>query len=174
MYYSTTQIDLDISFSTATWLRVEQVVGLGFLFVPINLVSYVGIAPEKNNSVAGIINFMRNIGSSVGTSMVTTMIARRSQFHQEILGDYVRQGNFNLQNNVTGLSQLGGSAGGLSQPDAQMQAYARIYEQVQAQSATLAYIDTFMVLAVACGIMFFLAFILRSNRPGAGSDLAVG
>jgi MFS transporter, DHA2 family, multidrug resistance protein len=174
MYYSTKRLDLDISFSTATWLRVEQVIGLGFLFVPINLVSYIGIAPEKNNAVAGIINFMRNIGSSVGTSMVTTMIARRSQFHQEILGDHVRDGNFNLQNSVTGLSQLGGSAGGLSHPDAQMQAYARIYQAVQAQSATLAYIDTFMVLAVGCGIMFFLAFILRPNRPGEGSDLAAG
>lgn len=106
--------------------------------------------------------------------MVTTMIARRSQFHQEILGNYVREGNFNLQNSVTGLTQLGGSAGGLSHPDAQRQAYARIYELVQAQSATLAYIDTFMVLAVLSGVMFFLAFILRPNHPGEGSDLAVG
>lgn len=174
MYYSTRRLDLDISFGAATWLRVAQVVGLGFLFVPINLVSYIGIAPEKNNAVAGIINFMRNMGSSVGTSMVTTMIARRSQFHQEILGNYVREGNFNLQNSVTGLTQLGGSAGGLSHPDAQRQAYARIYELVQAQSATLAYIDTFMVLAVLSGVMFFLSFILRPNHPGEGSDLAVG
>lgn len=174
MYYSTQRLDLDISFSAATWLRVAQSVGLGFLFVPINLVSYIGIAPEKNNAVAGIINFMRNIGSSVGTSMVTTMIARRSQFHQEILGDYVRQGNFNLQNSVTGLTQLAGSAGGLSSADAQRQAYARIYGAVQAQAATLSYVDTFMVLAVISGIMFFVAFLLRPNKPGAGSDLAVG
>ena len=39
-------------------------------------------AGEGNNSVAGIMNFMRNIGASVGTSLVTTMIARRSQVHQ--------------------------------------------------------------------------------------------
>src|ERR1700732_2746190 len=85
MYYSTKRIDLTISFNAAVWLRIAQVIGLGFLFVPITLVAYVGIAPEKNNSVAGIVNFMRNMGSSVGTSLVTTLIARRSQFHQEIL-----------------------------------------------------------------------------------------
>src|SRR6202034_125637 len=79
MFYSTKRIDLQISFSAATWLRITQVIGLGFLFVPITLVAYVGIAPEKNNSVAGIVNFMRNMGSSVGTSLVTTLIARRSQ-----------------------------------------------------------------------------------------------
>ena len=66
-------------------LRVVQVFGLGFLFVPINLVSYVGMPAEKSNSVAGLVNFMRNIGSSIGTSMVTTLIARRAQFHQVYL-----------------------------------------------------------------------------------------
>src|SRR6202007_2401451 len=54
MFYSTKRIDLQISFSAATWLRVAQVVGLGFLFVPISLVSYIGIPPENNNAVAGI------------------------------------------------------------------------------------------------------------------------
>ena len=82
MFYSTKRIDLQISFNAAMWLRIAQVIGLGFLFVPITLVAYIGIAPEKNNAVAGIVNFMRNMGSSVGTSLVTTLIARRSQFHQ--------------------------------------------------------------------------------------------
>ena len=108
MFYSTKRIDLQISFSAATWLRISQVLGLGFLLVPITLVAYIGIPPEKNNSVAGIVNFMRNIGSSVGTSMVTTLIARRSQFHQEILGDYVRTGSFTLQNAAGGLTFNGG------------------------------------------------------------------
>src|SRR5271169_4693223 len=98
MYYSTKLIDLLISFSSATWLRVAQVTGLGFLFVPITLVAYIGIPPEKSNSVAGMINFMRNMGSSVGTSMVTTLIARREQFHQARLVEYVRPDNFNYQN----------------------------------------------------------------------------
>jgi DHA2 family multidrug resistance protein len=173
MYYSTKRIDLQISFKAAAMLRIVQVIGLGFLFVPISLVAYIGIAPEKNNAVAGIINFMRNIGSSVGTSLVTTLIARRSQFHQEILGDYVRAGSANFQNTANGLAQHLVHSG-LGAHEAQMQAYARIYQAVQAQAASLAYVDTFMVLAVGSAIMFFLAFILKKNDPGGGSDLAVG
>src|SRR5215471_10045326 len=96
MFYSTKRIDLQISFSAATWLRVAQVIGLGFLFVPISLAAYIGIAPEKNNAVAGIVNFMRNMGSSVGTSLVTTLIARRSQFHQIRLVEYARIDNPNF------------------------------------------------------------------------------
>src|ERR1035441_8855968 len=69
MYFTTQNLDLEISFHTASILRVVQVFGLGFLFVPINLISYVGMPTEKSNSIAGLVNFMRNIGSSIGTSM---------------------------------------------------------------------------------------------------------
>ena len=167
MFYSTTRIDLLISFSAATWLRIAQVIGLGFLFVPISLVAYIGIAPEKNNAVAGIINFMRNMGSSVGTSMVTTLIARRSQFHQARLVQNVRVDNPNFVNSANGLAKHLAAAG-VGKHEAQLTAYAQIYQAVQAQAASLAYIDTFMVLCVGAGIMFFLAFLLKKNDPGAG------
>lgn len=167
MYYSTKRIDLQISFSAATWLRIAQVIGLGFLFVPITLVAYIGIAPEKNNSVAGIINFMRNIGSSVGTSVVTTLIVRRSQLHQSRLVENARVDNPTFRNLSQGLAQTLAKAG-LGKHDALGQAYARIYQDIQAQAATLAYIDTFMVLAVGSAIMFVLTFFLKKNDPGGG------
>jgi DHA2 family multidrug resistance protein len=173
MYYSTKRIDLQISFKAAVWLRIAQVIGLGFLFVPITLVAYIGIAPEKNNTVAGLVNFMRNMGSSVGTSLVTTLIARRSQYHQSILAGYARADNPNFQNSLNGLSrQL--AHWGLSVHEAHAQAYARIYRAVQAQAASLAYIDTFMVLAIGAAIMFFLAFLLKRNDPGGGGEIAAG
>jgi DHA2 family multidrug resistance protein len=170
MYYSTQRIDLLISFNSAVWLRIAQVLGLGFLFTPITLVAYLGVAPEKNNAVAGIANFMRNIGSSVGTSMVTTLVARRSQFHQQILVDYARSDNPNFQNTLNGLSKTLEHFG-LGANEARRQAYARIYAGLQAQAGTLAYIDIFMVLAVGAAIMFFLAFLLKRNDPGGGGHV---
>jgi MFS transporter, DHA2 family, multidrug resistance protein len=167
MFYSTQRIDLLISFSAATWLRIAQVIGLGFLFVPITLVAYIGIAPEKNNSVAGIVNFMRNMGSSVGTSMVTTLIARRSQFHQARLVQNARVDNPNFANAASGLSHQLATAG-VGRHEAQITAYAQIYQALQNQAASLAYIDTFMVLCVGAGIMFCLAFLLKKNALGGG------
>jgi DHA2 family multidrug resistance protein len=167
MYYSTQRLDLQISFSAAMWLRVAQVVGMGFLFVPISLAAYNGISPEKNNAVAALVSFMRNIGSSVGTSMVTTLLARRAQYHQQILVGYVRSDNPNFQNALTGLTaQLAHS--GLGAVEARAQAIARIYQSVQSQASNLAYIDTYMVLAVGAAIMFFLAFALKKNDPRGG------
>jgi DHA2 family multidrug resistance protein len=171
MFYSTRRIDLQISFNAATLLRVTQVIGLGFLFVPISLVAYIGIAPEKNNAVAGIINFMRNIGSSVGTSLVTTMLARRSQFHQNRLIEYARPDNPDYQNAAAGLArQL--SHSGLDAVTAQRTAVGTLYQAVQLQAASLAYIDIFMVLCIGAAIMFVLTFFLEKNDP-SGAKPAV-
>jgi DHA2 family multidrug resistance protein len=101
------------------------------------------------------------------------MLARRSQYHQEILINYTTPGNPNFQNSVSGLAQNLARAG-LGAQEAHNQAYARIYQLVQVQAATLAYVDTFKVLAVASAIMFLLAFTLKRNEPGRGADLAVG
>ena len=177
MFYSTLRIDLQISFASAAWLRVIQQAGLGFLFVPITLVAYIGIPTEKSNSVAGMVNFFRNIGSSVGTSMVTTMIARRSQYHQTILASHATSTNQGFNQRITGFTHLfssgAGGGGGASPPDAQAHAFALAYRQLQAQAATLSYIDVFYILSVIAGIMFFLSFLLRKNDPHGGGETVI-
>jgi MFS transporter, DHA2 family, multidrug resistance protein len=165
MWISTQQLDLQISFLSASTLRLAQVFGLGFLFVPINLSSYIGMPAEKSGSVAGLINFMRNIGSSVGTSMVTTVIARRSQFHQTRLVSNLSPAAGTLQGTLAGLAQHL-AASGDSAADAARRAYALVYQAVITQATTLAYVDVFYVLAAGAGIMFVLSFALRKNEPG--------
>ena len=173
MYYSTQHLDLDISFRFASGLRVVQVFGLGFLFVPINLASYVGMPAEKSNSVAGLVNFMRNIGSSIGTSMVTTLLARRAQFHQVYMAADVTPGRPTFSLLVKALAARL-AVSGLDVTRATSQAYGRVYAVLIGQATTLAYIDTYWVLAVGAGIMFLLSFALRRNEPGAGGEAAAG
>src|ERR1700678_3781349 len=94
MYISSKQVDLLMSFRSATLLRVWQYIPVAFLFVPLTLAGYVGLAPEKTNAAAGLMNFFRNMGQSVGTSAVTTLIARRSQYHQSVSAEYTASGRF--------------------------------------------------------------------------------
>jgi MFS transporter, DHA2 family, multidrug resistance protein len=165
MFYSTKRIDLLISMGSATRLRIFQYVPLGFIFIPATTAAYIGIAAEKNNAVAGLVNFMRNIGSSVGTSLVTTIIARRSQYHQGVLAEHGSIVNSGFQGAIQGTArQL--ERGGLSIFGAQQQATARLYAELKLQAASLAYIDTYWVLAVAALIMFALSFLLQKNRLG--------
>jgi DHA2 family multidrug resistance protein len=173
MFITSRQLNLQISFRHASFLRVVQVVGIGFLFVPITLASYVGMPPEKSNSVAGILNFMRNIGSSIGTSMVTTLIARRAQVHQAYLTTHVTPGHPTFLQSVNALARHL-TASGLDSTLALRQAFGRTYRATIAQATTLAYVDTFSILAGAAAVMFLLSFFLKKNEPGGGGDVAVG
>jgi len=155
MFYSTKRIDLQMSFASATWLRIAQYVPMGFIFIPATMVAYLGIPQEKSNAVAGLINFVRNIGASIGTSAVTTVLGRRAQVHQLMLSNHTGLANREFQNATAGLT--GPHAG-------QTAAYARMYGTMQSQASTLSYIDTFWILGIATGIMFFLSFLLKKNH----------
>jgi len=173
LFYCAHQIDLFVSFSFSTWLRIAQVIGIGFLFVPITAAGYIGVPSEKGDSVSGIINFMRNIGGSIGTSVVTTMIARRAQYHQQILVGHFIPDSPAYRATLHALT-LKIEHSGLRGADAHDQAIARFYGLVHQQGGALSYMDIFWVLGTLCSIMFVLAFFLKKNDPGAGGDVAVG
>jgi DHA2 family multidrug resistance protein len=171
MLYSTGQVDLQISFMTAVWLRVAQVIGLGFLFVSINLVAYIGIAPEKNNAVAGIVNFMRNMGSSVRNIAGHHLDRAPISTSSAELVEHTRIDNPNFMNTVQALTRHFANAG-VGRHEASATAYARVYQTLQTQAATLAYIDTYMVLCVGAVIMFCISFLLKKNDPGGSGAVA--
>ncbi len=166
MYLSTTRLDLQVSFGSVTALRIAQYIPMGFIFIPATMAAYIGIQREKSNAVAGMVNFVRNMGSSVGTSVVTTVLARRAQFHQGRLADHIVSGasDSTVQAMAARLSQSG-----LNAVDARQQAYARVYESVQGQASALSYIDTYWILGLAAAIMFVLSFALKNNNPRAAS-----
>ena len=56
--------------------------------------------------------------------------------------------------------------------EASATAYANIYRTLQAEAASLAYVDTFMVLCVCAAVMFCLSFFLKRNDPGGGMTVA--
>ncbi|PYU17986.1 MAG: EmrB/QacA family drug resistance transporter [Acidobacteria bacterium] len=167
MLYSTQRLDLEIGFWSASFLRVTQVFGLGFLFVPINLASYVGMPVDKSNSVAGIVNFMRNIGSSVGTSMVTTLIARRSQVHQTYLVAHAGPGQPVFVQAAAALATRL-TISGFDAELAARKAYSLVYLGLVGQASTLAYLDAYGILATGAAIMFLLSFALRRNQASSG------
>jgi DHA2 family multidrug resistance protein len=151
-------------------MRIWQYLPVGFLFVPLTMAAYVGLPKDKSNAAAGLINFMRNIGQSVGTSAVTTLLARRGQYHQSVLAEYTRSPRFDaaVASLASRLTQVG-----LSMQSARQQALARMYRLVMAQAQALSYVDIYWLLAVTSALMFVLCFRLAKNEPGKGSQVAV-
>ena len=163
MFVSCQRIDLLVSFRVAAWLRIIQYLPVGFLIVPLTASGYVDIPREKINAAAGLMNFTRNIGMSVGTSAVTTLVARRSQYHQSVLAEYTRSGRFDAA--VARMADRLMHAG-LSMHSAREQALARMYSAMNAQAQALSYVDVYWLLAVMCALMFILSFLLKKNTLG--------
>jgi DHA2 family multidrug resistance protein len=152
-------LNLSIDFHTAMMYRVYQSAGLAFLFVPITTMAYVGVPPEKNNTVSGMINLARNIGASFGISAVATIVARRSQFHQSRLSDHLTIFSPALNQSMQQLGPrlMGHAASG--------RGTALIYSQLVRQSSAMAFVDAIWLLAVGCLAMIPLVLLMQRNDP---------
>jgi DHA2 family multidrug resistance protein len=168
MFHMARTMNIQMSFGTAVRLRAIQSVGMAFLFVPIQTISYAGVPPEKNNQVSGILNLSRNMGGDIGIAFVTTLIARRSQFHQARLGAHMTAYALPYQ---TGLAAMARAFehGGATSFEAARRATAASYRQLVQQATQLAYLDALWLLGVATAIMVPLVWLTRRPRPGMPS-----
>ena len=164
MLYMSRRLDLQMDFKEAVELRMIQSVGMAFLFVPIQTISYSGVAPQKYNQVSGIVNLSRNIGGDVGIAFVTTLITRRSQVHQALLSAHTNGYNEAYRARLAAMTRALGHAGATS-VEAAREATGAMYRQLVQQATQLAYLDALRALAVATALM--LPVIWLAGRPQA-------
>src|SRR5208337_1352550 len=143
--------NLSLDFKHAMLGRVLQSFGLAFLFIPINVTAFAYVPRDKTNMGTGIINLARNIGASVGIATVTTMLERRTQYHQAQLMEHVNGFSAAYRNMLQGTqTKLIAAGSGLWR--AGEQAHGMIYNTVQRNAAMLAFLDNFKML----GVVFLL------------------
>src|SRR5260221_1318555 len=79
------------SFTLATdyrheaWARALQGLGIATLFAPVGELAYSNLPKSNNNKASSLTNLFRNQGGSFGIAFVTTLLARRTQYHQSVL-----------------------------------------------------------------------------------------
>jgi DHA2 family multidrug resistance protein len=158
--YHLAGFNTQVSFKAIAVARMFQAFGFAFLFVPIQTLAYSDLPPNKSNNASALINLMRNLGGSVGISVGTTLLARRSQIHQDRLVSHLTPTSTAFQNALHHLMQRF-TEHGVAPNEAMKRALAVIYRQVQTQAAMLSYLDTFIVLLIACLIAAALTSLLK-------------
>ena len=156
-------LNLSISFWDAASWRVIMVLGMPFLFVPISVMSYVGVPQEKNNEVSGLTALARNIGGSLGISFISTMLLRRAQAHQNYLAAHVYPGSANyraLEHGLQGVMR----GGGYSVTGAASRAMAQTYNMMVQQANVLAYIDTIHRLVFLTVCLIPIGYLMKKPR----------
>ncbi|MCB2185135.1 MAG: DHA2 family efflux MFS transporter permease subunit [Deltaproteobacteria bacterium] len=163
--------NLQIDLATAITGRVIQGIGMPFFFVTIAFVTMAYVPNPKMNNASAIFNLLRNLGASCGVAFVTTMLARRAQFHQnrlvENLTPYDPAFRLWLEHaKETLTTQMGSLA------DQTHRALALIYGELQRQATNMAFADVFhaqmIIFLGLCGILWIMRKppIGKSPQPG--------
>ena len=165
--YMAGRLHVGVDFQTLLFMRIFQVAGLAFLFVPINTLVYASAPRDKNNAIAAIMNLGRNLGGSLGVAFVATTVARQAQVHQAALAEHTNHYNPAFTARLAHLARAHEHSG-VSAVDAANRALAMVYREVQLQASQLAYLDVLRLLALAAACLFPLALLMRSpgRRPG--------
>jgi DHA2 family multidrug resistance protein len=127
--------------------NVIRALGQPFTIVPLSAVATAGLLKEQQADGSALFNIMRNLGGSLGTALLSTMITQREQFHDFRIGErvtpyspYVQ--NFLSNQSVQNLQHSGDPAAALQQ------AYRMLQASVQTNSFVMAYSECFLALGV--------------------------
>jgi MFS transporter, DHA2 family, multidrug resistance protein len=140
-----------------------QGAGLGFLFVPLNTVTFATLAPEQRADGTGLFNLSRNVGSSVGISIVSYLLIRNQQINHATISSHVTAVNRKFDNSIVLHAWSPWTAGGRAALD----------QVVQMQASIISYIDDFKLMMVLSLAAIPLILLLRSAPSAEGSDHAM-
>jgi DHA2 family multidrug resistance protein len=164
--------NLFIDFSDAVTGRLLQGIGMPFLFVTSAYVAMAYVSNQQMNNASAIFNLLRNLGGSFGVAFVTTVLARRGQFHQQRLIAHLTHFNPGFTFRLEGLkAALNARLGDLS--DHTQLAMGIIYRSLQREAAAMAFNDAFFLQTLIFLSLIAVLFILRKppigkRRPSPG------
>ncbi len=140
--------------------RAFQGFGYAFMFIPVSQLAYSYLPKNKNNKGSSLTNLCRNWGASFGISFVTTMLERRTQYHQSVLVSNLTSADESVRQFVRTSSHFLVTRGATT-PDAIHQAYGLAGNLMNQQAAMLAFMDCFHLLALIVLAGLPLAFLIR-------------
>jgi DHA2 family multidrug resistance protein len=156
-------IDLGTDYKHIAVVRALQGLGIAPLFVPVSQLAYSYLPKNKNNKASSLTNLFRNQGGSFGIAFVTTLLARRTQYHQSVLVAHATPYDPLYRERLASLSQHFASSG-LSVADAAVHAKAQLAHVIQQQAAFLSFLDCFWALGWACLIGAPLVLFTRKIK----------
>jgi DHA2 family multidrug resistance protein len=155
-----TGFDLQMGSSLIFWSGLLQGLGTGFVYVPLATAAFGTLSPSLRNEGTAVFSLSRNLGSSIGISVVETLLTRNTQVLHAALAEHVSRfsalARAQLPAGVPGVHALGG-----------------LNASVTAQAAMIAYNDDFKLMMVLSIAAIPLVFLMRMPRAAAAEAVAM-
>ena len=158
-FYAMTGWTPDVSRTTVILVGLIQGAGLGFLFLPLTVVTLATLPPEVRAEGAGFSTLVRNIGSSVGISVVNALLTRNTQVNHGAIGQHVTAVNRGFEDPMVARFWDPLTAAGRAALDGVITRQAQI----------IAYIDDYKLLMIATLAVAPLLFVFKPAPRGGGA-----
>jgi DHA2 family multidrug resistance protein len=149
-----TGFDLQMDSAMVVWSGLLQGLGTGFVYVPLAAATFATLTPALRNEGTAIFSLTRNLGSSIGISVVNTLLTRNTQIMHATLGEHVTRYSPVLRARLSGGSPSLHTLAGLN-------------ATVTEQAAMIAYNNDFQLMMVLSLAAIPLVFLLRKGRGSA-------
>jgi DHA2 family multidrug resistance protein len=160
-----TGFDTDVRASTVAWSGVVQGIGIGLVFPPLTAVAFASLGPRLRNEGTALFSLVRNLGSSIGISIVVTALSRNSRSNEAALGATVEPSSLALQ---------WAQQAGVWRIDT-VEGLTALHAEIVRQATTIAYLQDFRLMAWVSIATLPLLLLLRrpEARPQPPRDGAV-
>jgi len=149
------QYTIVLSASDIVWPGVVQGFGLGLVFVPLSALTFSTLTPALRADGTATYSLMRNIGSSIGISIVQTLLTRNTQVAHSSLAANVTPFNPMVQPMLATGSRMD---------------MAMLDVSITQQAAMIAYLNDFKLMFVATLLVIPLVLLIRPSRGASGSE----
>jgi DHA2 family multidrug resistance protein len=156
-----------MNLQSGTWdilvWQISQGLGMSFIFVPLTTLTMDPIPKQETGYATALYSVMRNIGSSVGVSFVTTWLARSAQFNQSRLVAHVTPYDPAAQRMLS-QAQAMLVRNGADPVTAGSQATAMLYGMVRQQASVLSFLTVFRIIGMVFLVIIPLVLVLRKPK----------
>jgi MFS transporter, DHA2 family, multidrug resistance protein len=159
-FFGYSRMTLDSGTWDIFWIQIVQGFALGLLFVPLATLTMSPVPKAETGYATSLFNTMRNVGSSMGISFVTTMMARREQFHQQVLASHFTPSNTPGQQALAQFAPFLAHQG-FDRVTAVQKAGGLLYRMLQQQAALLSYADAFFLMGILILLNIPVVLLMR-------------
>ena len=165
------RFNLSADFLTILWPRVVLGIGMGFLFIPLTTLTLSTVKKEDMGNATAIYNLLRNLGGSFGVAFVTTILARRAQFHQFRLVDRLTPFDPNLQIAAQQSARVLQYKGAAEGAQSHYGGLGVIYNQLIRQASMMSYNDAFWLISMIMICILPLVLLMRRGKGAAPAGM---
>lgn len=157
------QFNLFADFNAVLWPRVLLGVGMGFIFIPLTTLTMAAMRKEEMGNATAIFNLLRNLGGSFGVAFITTILARRAQFHQARLIEHLTPFDRNMQVVVPQISEFLRQKG-FPPPFLDQGSLGVIQGELLRQAAMLSFNDAFYLLSIMMAVVLLFVPLMKKGE----------